>query len=128
MLKKNWQKAEMKDHSLVKQILSMRISKHRLEGIVKLSKLQGKVSLSTHETRSVAISGATKEMMIWLKNLLKELGKEQDDSLLYSNNQSVICLAKNSILYFICKSIELKYHCIRDLISDGDDRMQGEKT
>jgi len=38
------------------------------------SKLQGRVSLSTTEVEYVAISEAAKEM-IWLKNLLKELGK-----------------------------------------------------
>jgi len=79
------------------------------------SKLQGRVSLSTTEAEYVVISKAAKEM-IWLKNLLQELGKQQDDSSLFS----VICLAKNPILHFRCKHIELKYHFIRNLINDGD--------
>ena len=83
------------------------------------SKLQGRVSLSTTEAEYVAISEAAKEM-IWLKNLLKELGKEQDDSPLFSDSQSAICLAKNPILHSRCKHIELKYHFIRNLINDGD--------
>jgi len=58
--------------------------------------------------------------MIWLKNLLKELGKQQDDSPLFSDSQSAICLTKNSILHSRCKHIELKYHFIRNLINDGD--------
>ena len=83
------------------------------------SKLQGRVSLSATEAEYVAISEAAKEM-IWLKNLLKELGKEQDDSPLFSDSQSAICLAKNPILHSRCKHIELKYHFIRNLINDGD--------
>ena len=70
------------------------------------SKLQGRVSLSTIEAEYVAISEAAKEM-IWLKNLLKELGKQQDDSPLFSDSQSAICLAKNPILHSRCKHIEL---------------------
>jgi len=83
------------------------------------SKLQGRVSLSTTKVEYVAISEATKEM-IWLKNLLKELGKWQDESPLFRDSQSVICLAKNPILHSRCKHIELKYHFIRNLINDGD--------
>ena len=58
--------------------------------------------------------------MIWLKNLLKELGKGQDEPSLFSDSQSAICLAKNQILYSRCKHIELKYHFIINLINDGD--------
>ena len=83
------------------------------------SKLQGRVSLSTTEVEYIAISEAAKEM-IWLKNLLKELGKEQDESPLFSDSQIAICLAKNPILHSRCKHIELKYHFIRNLINNGD--------
>jgi len=58
--------------------------------------------------------------MIWLKNLLKELGKQQDDSSLFSDSQNAICLTKNPILHSRCKHIELKYHFIINLINDGD--------
>jgi len=83
------------------------------------SKFQGRVSLSTTEAEYVAISEAAKEM-IWLKNLLKELGKGQDESPLFNDSQSAICLAKDPILHSRCKHIELKYHFIRNLINDGD--------
>jgi len=83
------------------------------------SKLQGRVSLSTIKVEYVAISEATKEM-IWLKNLLKELEKQQDDSPLFSGNQSAICLGKNPILQSKGKHIELRYHFIRNLINDGN--------
>jgi len=83
------------------------------------SKLQGRVSLSTTEAEYIAISETAKEM-IWLKNLLKELGKGQDEPSLFSDSQSAICLARNPILHSRCKHIELKYHFIRNLINDGD--------
>ena len=83
------------------------------------SKLQGRVSLSTIEAEYVAISEAAKEI-IWLKSLLKKLGKRQDESPLFSDSQSAICLAKNPILHSRCKHLELKYHFIRNLINDGD--------
>jgi len=83
------------------------------------SKLEGRVSLSTTEAKYVVISEAAKEI-IWLKNLLKELGKWQDESPLFSDNQNAICLAKNPIPHSRCKHIELKYHFIINLINDGD--------
>jgi len=58
--------------------------------------------------------------IISLKNLIKELGKEQDDFPLFSDSQSAICLAKNPILHSRCKHIELKYPFIKNLINDGD--------
>ena len=42
------------------------------------SKLQNRVALSTMEVEYIAISEATKEI-IWLKNFLNELRKEQDN-------------------------------------------------
>jgi len=83
------------------------------------SKLHRRVSLSTTEAEYIAIAETAKEM-IWLKNLLKELGKRQDEPSLFSDNQSAICLAKNPILHSRCKHIELKYHFIGNLINDGD--------
>ena len=83
------------------------------------SKLQSRVALSTTEAEYIAISEAAKEM-IWLKNFLKELGKEQDVSPLFSDSQSAIGLAKNPVFHSRCKHIQLKYHFIRDLINDGD--------
>nr|KYP32525.1 Retrovirus-related Pol polyprotein from transposon TNT 1-94 [Cajanus cajan] len=64
-----------------------------------LSCLQKSVALSTTKAKYMAISKAGKEM-IWLKNFLEELGKKQCDSALYSDNQSVIHLAKNLVLRF----------------------------
>jgi len=58
--------------------------------------------------------------MIGLKNLLKELGKEKDDSQLFNDNQSAIGLSKNPTIHSIWKHIELRYHFIINLINYGE--------
>ena len=83
------------------------------------SKLQDRVTLSTTEAKYIAISEAAKEM-IWLKNFLNELGKEQDDAPMFSDSQSAISLAKNPVFHSRCKHIQLRYHFIRELINDED--------
>jgi len=40
--------------------------------------------------------------------------------LLFNDNKSAICLAKNLIFHSRRKHIQLKYHSIRNLINDGD--------
>nr|KYP46555.1 Retrovirus-related Pol polyprotein from transposon TNT 1-94 [Cajanus cajan] len=83
------------------------------------SKLQNRVALSTTEAEYIAISEAAKEM-IWLKNFLSELGKEQKNAPLFSDSQSAICLAKNPVFHSRCKHIQLRYHFIRELINDEE--------
>ena len=83
-----------------------------------VSQLQKVVALSTTEAEYVAITEASKEM-VWLKFFLKELDKEQNNSVLFCDNQSAIHLAKNPIFHARMKHIELKYHFIKDLIEEG---------
>ena len=66
----------------------------------------------------MTISEAAKEM-IWLKNFLKELGKEQNSSALFSDSQSAIHLAKNPVFHARTKHIQLRYHHIGGLSEDG---------
>lgn len=83
-----------------------------------MSRLQKSVALSTTEAEYMAISEAGKEM-IWLKNFLKELGKEQDNYELFSDSQSAIHLDKNPVFHARSKHIQLRYHHIRELINEG---------
>ena len=46
----------------------------------------------------MAITEATKEM-IWLQTFLGELDQDHDGSMLYSDNQSAIQLAKNPVYH-----------------------------
>ena len=81
-----------------------------------MSRLQKSVSLSTTKAEYMVTSEAAKEM-IWLKNFLKELGKEQNSSALFS--QSAIHLAKNPVFHARTKHIQLRYHHIGGLVEDG---------
>ncbi|KAF5797362.1 putative RNA-directed DNA polymerase [Helianthus annuus] len=83
-----------------------------------MSKLQKSVALSTTEAEYMAVAEASKEL-IWLKNFLNELGKEQDDCALFCDNQSAIHLAKNPVFHSKTKHIQLRYHFIRERINDG---------
>ena len=66
----------------------------------------------------MAVAEASKEL-IWLKNFLEELGKEQVDCVLFCDNQSAIHLAKNPVFHSKTKHIQLRYHFIRERINDG---------
>lgn len=87
------------------------------------SRLQKLVTLSTTEAEYVAVTEASKEM-IWLRGLLDELGKEQRDSVLFSDNQSAIHLAKNSAYHTRTKHIDIRYHFIRDLLEEGELKLE----
>ena len=82
-----------------------------------ISKLQQVVALSTTEAEYVATTEASKEM-IWLQRFMEELGKKQENSRLYSDSQSAIHLAKNSVFHSRTKHIELKYDFIRSVLDE----------
>ena len=82
------------------------------------SKLQKVVALSTIEAEYIAMTEASKEM-VWLQNFLFELGKGRNNSVLHSDSQSTIHLAKNPAFHSRTKHVELKYHYIRELLEKG---------
>ena len=82
------------------------------------SHLQKIVALSTTEAEYVAVTEASKEM-VWLQSFLEELGKKQEDNVLYCDSQSAIHLAKNPSFHSRTKHIQLRYHFIRSLLEDG---------
>ena len=82
------------------------------------SQLQKIVALSTTEAEYVAVTEASKEM-VWLQSFLEELGKKQEDNVLYCDSQSAIHLAKNPSFHSRTKHIQLRYHFIRSLLEDG---------
>jgi ATP-binding cassette subfamily B (MDR/TAP) protein 1 len=84
-----------------------------------VSRLQKLVTLSTTEAEYVAVTEAAKEM-IWLKAFLGELGLKQENSVLFSDSQSAIHLAKNPVFHARTKHIDLRYHFIRSLLEEGE--------
>ncbi|KAE8711123.1 hypothetical protein F3Y22_tig00110303pilonHSYRG00264 [Hibiscus syriacus] len=83
-----------------------------------VSQLQKIVALSTMEAEYVAVTEASKEM-VWLQSFLEELGKKQENNVLYCDSQSAIHLAKNPSFHSKTKHIHLRYHFIRSLLEDG---------
>ena len=69
------------------------------------------------EADHVAATEASKEM-IWLQRFMEELGKKGENSMLYSDIQSSIHLAKNSSFHSKTKHIQLKYHFIRYVLNE----------
>ena len=75
------------------------------------------VALSTTEAEYVEVTKDGKEM-IWQHSFLDELGKKQEISILHSDCQSAIFLAKNLAFYSKSKHIQMRYHFIHYLIED----------
>ena len=73
--------------------------------------------MSTTEAEYIAATEAGKEM-IWLHGFLDELGKKQEMSILHSDSQIAIFLAKNLVFHSKSKHIQTKYHFIRYLVED----------
>ena len=82
-----------------------------------ISKLQRVVALSTSKAEYVSLTEASKEM-IWLQRFMEELGKKQENSRLYCDNESAIHLAKNSAFHLKTTHIQLRYHFIRLTLED----------
>lgn len=86
-------------------------------------KLQSVIALLMTEAEYVDATEASKET-IWLQRFLDELGKKHELGRLYSDNQSVVHLAKNSAFHSNTKHIQLKYHFIWLALEDGQLKLE----
>ena len=83
------------------------------------SKKQLIVILSTTEVELVAATAFSCQA-IWLRKILEELHfKQQEPTILYCDNSSIIKLSKNPILHGRSKHIDVKYHFLRNHTKDG---------
>jgi hypothetical protein len=85
------------------------------------SQLQLTVALSTMEAEYMAIAEAIKELM-WLRQFLEELGHKEESetaTMLQTDNQGAIALAKNPVNHSRAKHIDIRYHFIRDAVSNS---------
>jgi hypothetical protein len=57
--------------------------------------------------------------MIWLHRFTEELGKKQENSRLYCDNEIFIHLEMKSSFHLNTKHIQLRYHFIRSILEDG---------
>lgn len=92
---------------------------YSLKGITvsQVSQLQKVVALSTTSVEYIVVIDANKEM-IWLQDFLEELGKKQENNVLYSKSQSVMHSAENLSFHARTKHIKMKYHFIRSPLED----------
>uniref|UniRef100_A0A2N9HQ47 Integrase catalytic domain-containing protein n=1 Tax=Fagus sylvatica TaxID=28930 RepID=A0A2N9HQ47_FAGSY len=94
------------------------------------SKKQSCIALSTMESEYVACSAAVQEA-VWLRRFLQRLGvtaHAEDAVLLYSDSTSALAYAKDPKYHGKAKHIELRYHYIRDMVSQGEVILQHIST
>ena len=73
------------------------------------SRIQKCVSLSITEAEFITATESYKEIL-WTKRFLVELGVVCSHYPIYCDNQSAICLAKNSVFHARSKHIDVRYH------------------
>ena len=78
--------------------------------------LQPVVAMSTTEAEYMAIAEACKES-VWLKCLFAELCGVDSCINLFCDSQSAIYLTKDQMFHERTKHIDIKYHYVRDVIS-----------
>jgi len=82
------------------------------------SKRQGLVTLSTTEAEYVGATFAAREG-IWLASFLSDLGIDALPVLLHGDNTGSISLSHNPALHARTKHIALRFHFIREKITEG---------
>lgn len=82
------------------------------------SKKQAIVTLSTTEAEYVAANAGACQA-IWLKRILEHLDQKQKCIIIHCDNSSSIKLSKNPVMHGRCKHIDVRYHFLRNLVSDG---------
>jgi hypothetical protein len=81
------------------------------------TKRQPTVALSTTEAEYMAACTAAKQA-IWLQQLFGELGFPQGTTNIFQDNRGCIQLANNPVFHKRTKHIDIRYHFIRELITD----------
>ena len=83
------------------------------------SKRQNTIALSSCEAEYMAASEAAKEAL-WMRRLLNEFGYQGPQQVtIQADNKSAISLAENPMHHGRTKHIEIRYHFIREKVSEG---------
>ncbi|KAK3025748.1 hypothetical protein RJ639_040440 [Escallonia herrerae] len=107
---------EVSDKSTVFKAMTMYSSDERSCVISWKVTLQTIFALSTTEAEYIATTEAVKEA-IWLKGLVGDLGLKQESSTVYCDSQCAIHLTKNQMFHERTKHVDVRFHCIRDVVS-----------
>ncbi len=84
------------------------------------SKKQNVVALSSCEAEYIALSTCVQEALYLRKLLTCMYGRNVESSVTVGvDNQGSIALAKNPVHHQRSKHIDVRYHFIRDVVSDG---------
>lgn len=84
------------------------------------SKLQSIVALSSTEAEYISLCNSAKEAT-FLQELLKEIGYYKQDNIpIYSDNNGAILLSQNPVFHARTKHINVRYHFIRQKVTDKD--------
>ena len=90
-----------------------------LTAITWSSKWQAIIALSTTEAEYISATSLACQA-VWLRRLLLDIGQEQKGTTdIYYDNKSAIALIKNPIQHWRTKHIDIRFHFIRNLVSDG---------
>lgn len=87
------------------------------------SSRQPVIALSSAEAEYIALTPAVQEV-IWLKQILNELGYPQTNVPIYEDNQSCILLARNPQDHKKTRHIQIRYHWIRQHLFDKTFNLQ----
>jgi transposase InsO family protein len=82
-------------------------------------KSQRTVALSSTEAEYMSLAHGVKEL-IFLRELLEELGMQQDPTVVNVDNQSAIAMANNPVHHQRTKHIHSRYHFVPERIEMGD--------
>ncbi|XP_050916572.1 secreted RxLR effector protein 161-like [Lathyrus oleraceus] len=82
------------------------------------SKKEPLIALSSYEAEHIVTSLCVCQP-VWLMNLLEELGNSDSEVItLLADKVSTINFAKNPIVHGMSKHIEMRFHYLRELVSD----------
>ncbi|CAM8981217.1 unnamed protein product [Rhodiola kirilowii] len=63
-------------------------------------------------------AGSCCAQMLWMKQMLKEVGLDQNTMTLYCDNMSAISISKDPVQHSRTKHIDIRHHFIRELVED----------
>ena len=91
-------------------------------------KKQSVVALSTAKIEYISFALASCQAL-WIRWILSELKHKQvEGTRLFCDNSSAISLTKNPVFHEKSKHLMIKYHFIRDLVTDGESNVMHCKT